>query len=122
MLETERLAAQEPKSGKVLISPKDTEKMTSSQTEASAFRITVQPSARTFTADAGETILAAAIRQGIGMPYGCKDGACGSCKCRKLEGSVVHGAHQSKALSEEEEANGFILSCCGVAQSDLVLE
>ena len=96
--------------------------MSSSKTTASAFQITVQPSARTFTAEAGETILAAAIRQGIGMPYGCKDGACGSCKCRKIEGSVVHSAHQSKALSDEEEASGLILTCCATAHSDLVLE
>jgi len=48
-------------------------------------------SGRSFQVDPGEAILAAAIRQGIGMPYGCKDGACGSCKCRKLEGRVKHG-------------------------------
>ena len=96
--------------------------MSSSKTGVSGFRITVQPSARAFTADAGETILAAAIREGVGMPYGCKDGACGSCKCKKIEGLVVHGAHQSKALSDEEEAKGFILSCCAVALSDLILE
>jgi CDP-4-dehydro-6-deoxyglucose reductase len=35
---------------------------------------------------------------------------------------VVHGAHQSKALSPEEEAAGFVLTCCGVPQSDVVLE
>ena len=47
-------------------------------TPASAFQVTVQPSGRAFTVEAGEAILAAAIRQGIGLPYGCKDGACGS--------------------------------------------
>jgi CDP-4-dehydro-6-deoxyglucose reductase len=87
-----------------------------------SFQITVLPSGRVFAAEPGEAVLAAGIRQGIGMPYGCRDGACGSCKCRKLEGSVVLGHHQSKALSAEEEANGFILTCCSVAQSDLVLE
>ena len=56
------------------------------------------------------------------MPYGCKDGACGSCKCKKLEGVVVHGPHQSKALSAEEEAAGYILTCCGVPQTDVVIE
>ena len=96
--------------------------MTSSTAGTAAFQITVQPSGRSFTAEAGETILNAAIRQGIGMPYGCKDGACGSCKCKKLEGSVRHGTHQAKALSDEEEARGAILSCCAVALSDLVLE
>ena len=87
-----------------------------------SFQITVQPSGRSFTADSTETLLAAGIRQGIGLPYGCKDGACGSCKCQKIEGAVVHGVHQSKALSEEEEAQGLILTCCATAQSDLILE
>jgi len=96
--------------------------MSSSDHTSPGFEITVTPSGRTFTALPGETILAAGIRAGVGMPYGCKDGACGSCKCKKLEGTVTHGAHQSKALSDEEEALGFVLTCCGVAQSAVVLE
>ncbi len=87
-----------------------------------SFSITVEPSGRSFSAEPGETMLAAGIRQGIGLPYGCKDGACGSCKCRKLSGTVEHGPHQSKALSADEEAAGFVLTCCGVPQSDVVLE
>jgi CDP-4-dehydro-6-deoxyglucose reductase, E3 len=86
------------------------------------FQISVQPSGRTFESQPDEAILAAGIRQGIGLPYGCKDGACGSCKCKLISGSVAHGPHQSKALSAEEEAAGYVLTCCGVAQSDLVLE
>jgi CDP-4-dehydro-6-deoxyglucose reductase len=86
------------------------------------FQITVEPSGRQFSANTDETLLAAGIRQGIGLPYGCKDGACGSCKCKKLSGTVVHGTHQSKALSPEEEAAGFVLTCCGVPHSDVVLE
>jgi CDP-4-dehydro-6-deoxyglucose reductase len=86
------------------------------------FQITVEPSGRGFTANPDESLLAAGIRQGIGLPYGCKDGACGSCKCKKLSGTVVHGTHQSKALSAEEEAQGYVLTCCGVATSDVVLE
>jgi CDP-4-dehydro-6-deoxyglucose reductase len=96
--------------------------MTSAPAPAGPFQVTVQPSGRSFAVNPDEAILAAAIRQGIGMPYGCKDGACGSCKCRKLEGTVVHGPHQSKALSPEEEAAGFILTCCGVPQTDILLE
>lgn len=89
---------------------------------AQNFQVTVQPSGRTFSAGADEAILSAAIRAGIGLPYGCKDGACGSCKCRKLSGTVVHGPHQTKALSPEEEAAGLVLTCCATAQSDVVLE
>ena len=87
-----------------------------------SFNITVQPSGRTFVAQADEALLAAAIRQGIGLPYGCKDGACGSCKCKKLEGTTTQGTHQLKALSAEEAEQGFILTCCAVAHSDVVIE
>ena len=86
------------------------------------YTITVQPSARTFDAEPGETLLAAGIRQGIGLPYGCKDGACGSCKCKKLAGTMQIGPHQAKALSAEEEAQGYVLTCCGTPTSDVVLE
>ena len=87
-----------------------------------SFNITIQPSGRSFIAQADEPLLAAAIRQGIGLPYGCKDGACGSCKCKKMEGTITQGTHQIKALSLEEAAQGFILTCCAVAHTDLVLE
>jgi CDP-4-dehydro-6-deoxyglucose reductase, E3 len=87
-----------------------------------SFNITVQPSGRAFTATSDETLLAAGLRQGIGLPYGCKDGACGSCKCKKISGDVTHGTHQEKALSAEEAANGFVLTCCATAHSDVVLE
>jgi CDP-4-dehydro-6-deoxyglucose reductase len=86
------------------------------------FTVTVQPSGRTFSVDRDEPILTAAIRQGVGLPYGCKDGACGSCKSKLLEGRVIHGVHQSKALSAEEEAAGWILTCQAAAQSDVVVE
>ena len=84
--------------------------------------VTLKPAERSFTVERDERILAAAIRQGIGLPYGCRDGACGSCKCRLLEGRVIHGAHQQKALSSDEEAAGFILTCCATPQSDCVVE
>jgi len=85
-------------------------------------QITLKPADRVFGVDPDEHILAAAIRQGIGLPYGCRDGACGSCKSRLLEGRVVHGTHQVKALSAEEEAAGFTLTCCAAAQTDVVIE
>jgi CDP-4-dehydro-6-deoxyglucose reductase len=86
------------------------------------FTVTVQPSGRSFTVDRDEPILQAAIRQGVGLPYGCKDGACGSCKSRLLEGRVIHGAHQHKALSVEEEEAGYTLTCCAAPQTDVVIE
>ena len=86
------------------------------------FHVSILPSGREFDAGADESMLAAGIRQGIGLPYGCKDGACGSCKCKKISGTVRQGPHQLKALSEAEAAAGYVLTCCGFAQSDVVLE
>jgi len=107
---------------RLVASAKDTQIMTNAADIPPNFQISIEPSGRSFAVAPGETILAAGIRQGINMPYGCKDGACGSCKCKKLSGSVTHGAHQSKALSDAEAASGFILTCCATATSDVVLE
>ena len=87
-----------------------------------SFTVTVQPSGRSFSVERDEPVLVAAIRQGIGLPYGCKDGACGSCKSRLLEGRVIHGTHQLKALAPAEEAAGLILTCRAAPQTDLVIE
>ena len=86
------------------------------------FQITLQPAGRQFEVQRDEAILPAAIRQGIGLPYGCRDGACGSCKSKLIEGRVIHGAHQLKALSVDEESAGFILTCCATPQTDCVVE
>lgn len=87
-----------------------------------SFNVTVQPANRSFTVERDESVLAAAIRQNIGLPYGCRDGACSSCKSRLLEGRVLHGVHQAKALTPLEEEAGFMLTCCATPQSDLVIE
>lgn len=87
-----------------------------------SFTVTIVPAERSFTVDRDEPILAAAIRQGVGMPYGCRDGACGSCKSKLVQGRVIHGAHQAKALSEAEEQAGYILACCATPQTDCTVE
>ena len=84
--------------------------------------VIVRPAERSFQVERDEPILTAAIRAGIGLPYGCKDGACGTCKSRLLEGRVIHGAHQLKALSVAEEDAGLILPCCATPQTDCVIE
>ncbi|MDR2128354.1 MAG: CDP-6-deoxy-delta-3,4-glucoseen reductase [Burkholderiaceae bacterium] len=87
-----------------------------------SFTITVQPSGRSFVAEPGESLLAASIRQNIGLPYSCKEGACGACKCRKLAGEVTHGPYQERLLSAADVAAGFVLTCRAVAQSDVTLQ
>ncbi len=85
------------------------------------FQITVQPSGHQFQCDADETVLAAAVRAGVGLPYGCKNGACSSCKGKVVSGSVTHKPHQRRALTEEEETAGMALFCCALPHSDLVI-
>jgi len=86
------------------------------------FQITVQPSGHQFTCDEDETILAAAMRAGVGLPYGCKNGACSSCKGKVISGNVTHKPHQQRALTEEEAAAGMSLFCCATPHADLVIE
>ncbi|MBV8665210.1 MAG: CDP-6-deoxy-delta-3,4-glucoseen reductase [Burkholderiaceae bacterium] len=86
------------------------------------YQVTVQPSGRQFSCDEGETVLAAAIRAGVGLPYGCKNGACGSCKGKLVAGSITQGHHQERALSAAEAANGQALFCCAVPHGDLTIE
>jgi len=87
-----------------------------------SYQVTVQPSGRQFVAEADETILDAALRQGLTMPYGCKDGACGACKGHVQSGRVDHGKAQAHALKDDEKAAGMALYCCAKAQSDLIIE
>jgi CDP-4-dehydro-6-deoxyglucose reductase len=85
------------------------------------FQVTVRPSGHTFEVDADETILAAALRQGVGLPYGCKNGACGSCKGSVTDGTFVQGEHADRALSRQEALEGKALFCCTNATSDLTI-
>jgi CDP-4-dehydro-6-deoxyglucose reductase len=87
-----------------------------------SFQITVQPSGHQFSCDDDETVLTAALRAGIGLPYGCKNGACGSCKGRIVQGSVTHKPHQQRALTPEEAEQGMSLLCCATTKGDLVIE
>ena len=85
-------------------------------------QVTLKTSGKQFTVDSEESILEAALRQGINLPYGCKNGACGSCKGKILEGQLSHGQHSEGALSRAEETAGSILFCCAHPQSDLLIE
>ncbi|MDR1889389.1 MAG: CDP-6-deoxy-delta-3,4-glucoseen reductase [Zoogloeaceae bacterium] len=85
-------------------------------------QITVQPCGATYTAEADETLLDAALRQGITIPYGCKNGACSACKASVLAGEVDPGPYQPHALNEQEIAAGKVLLCCAHAKSDLTIE
>jgi len=84
--------------------------------------VTIQPSGQQFQVEDGEAVLAAALRQGLVLPYGCKNGACGTCKGKIVSGTVDFGVYQPKALPDEDKARGKALFCQAKPLSDLVIE
>jgi CDP-4-dehydro-6-deoxyglucose reductase len=85
-------------------------------------QITIRPSGHVFQAQDGETVLEAALREGYMLPYGCRNGACGSCKGKVAEGTVDHGKSQDSVLSAAERQLGAALFCQARPLSDLVIE
>ena len=86
------------------------------------FSVTVRPSGRTFSVEDDETVLEAALRSGVGLPYGCKNGACGTCRGKLVAGQLVHRTQSSTALSADDEAKGIALFCSSRPLSDVVSE
>jgi CDP-4-dehydro-6-deoxyglucose reductase, E3 len=85
-------------------------------------QITIKPSEHSFACDDGETVLAAAMRADLMIPYGCRNGACGTCKGRILDGAVDYGAHQPGTLTEAEKAQGLALFCVAKPKTPLTIE
>ena len=86
------------------------------------FQITVEPSRHVFEAGADEPILEAALRHGLMVPYGCRDGVCGACRSKVLSGQVAYGKIPPVGLGPAERESGYALLCCARAQSDVVIE
>ena len=66
----------------------------------------------------GETVADASYRLGINIPLDCRDGACGTCKCR-VDSGLRLGDYIDDALTEDEAAQGFVLACQMVPKSDM---
>jgi CDP-4-dehydro-6-deoxyglucose reductase len=85
------------------------------------YQVTIQPSGRAFTVRQTESVLEAALRQGIILPYGCRNGDCGSCLGTVLSGTVRYPGDPPPALAAAENAEGKALFCQARAASDLVI-
>jgi len=86
------------------------------------FQISTQPGAQSFTASADQTVLEAALAAGLLLPYGCRDGACGTCKGRVVSGNLEQGQVSDSALTDQERDAGYALLCQARPRSDLILE
>ncbi|MBP6368020.1 MAG: CDP-6-deoxy-delta-3,4-glucoseen reductase [Nitrosomonas sp.] len=85
-------------------------------------QIIIQPSGHVLTVESGETILEAALREGFSLPYGCRNGSCGICKGKIIQGTVDYGRHNEETLTADEKQAGKALFCCASPLSDLVIE
>ena len=83
------------------------------------FKITVKTSGRNFTANEDESVLTAALRHGVMLPYSCKNGTCASCKGQLLSGDIHYPFHPPTGLDEGEAEAGQVLLCQAAAKSDL---
>jgi CDP-4-dehydro-6-deoxyglucose reductase, E3 len=84
-----------------------------------SFKIRVPVSGHEFTAEENETILDAALRQGIGLPYGCRNGACGKCAGEVISGTTEYRNENLRAQAKKEQEAGKTLFCQACATSNL---
>jgi CDP-4-dehydro-6-deoxyglucose reductase, E3 len=70
----------------------------------------------------GETLLEAGLREGLALPYECRNGACGVCLCSVEHGTVSHRPYQRSALPDSLKAQGKALMCCAMPLGDTVIE
>ena len=85
-------------------------------------KVRVLPGGHEFTVKAEESVLDAALRQGVTLPYGCRNGTCGSCKGKVISGHVAYGESIPVALTEEERAQGLALFCQARPVDDVTIE
>jgi len=88
----------------------------------SARTVAVHPDERIIAARAGESILDAGLREGLPMPFECRNGGCGVCKARLLRGEVRLQPYQESALTPAELAAGKTLLCCAEPLGDVEIE
>lgn len=86
-----------------------------------AYKVTIQPSGHSFEAEENEPILDAAMRQGVDLPYGCRNGVCRSCMGYVLSGQVRY-LNTPAALNELSDKKDTALFCMAIAMSDLLIQ
>jgi NAD(P)H-flavin reductase/ferredoxin len=83
--------------------------------------VSITPHGWTFDVKDGETVLDAALRQGVSLRYGCRHGNCSTCKYEVIDGDVDVGIASPYSLPEPERAEGMALLCCAYPLTDIVI-
>lgn len=84
--------------------------------------VTIQPSGHEFFVEGNDTLLEAALRNGVSLNYGCSNGNCGDCKARLVSGEVKKVHAHDYVLKQAEKDNGVILLCSYAPVNDVVVE
>lgn len=87
-----------------------------------SYSVRIESTEHVFKVEEGESVLDAALRQSITLPYGCRGGGCGACKGKLLEGSVSYPDGLPGGISQDDHDKGFALFCQAVPNSNLVVE
>jgi len=88
----------------------------------SEFAVQINGGAHTLRASTSESLLQAALKQGLPFPHNCRVGGCGECKCRLVSGQVKELTDKSYLLSAQEIQSNVILACQSQPRSDVVIE
>lgn len=87
-----------------------------------SYTVTVEPTGEEIEVEEDQTILQAALRQGVWLPFACGHGTCATCKVQVVEGDVDVGEASPFALMDMERDEGKVLACCATVSSDVVIE
>ncbi|WP_217126068.1 NADH:ubiquinone reductase (Na(+)-transporting) subunit F [Hydrogenophilus thiooxidans] len=87
-----------------------------------SFELTIEPLGYSCAIEEDQTLLDAALRNGIYIPHACGHGLCGTCKVKVVEGDVDFGEASPFALMDFEREEGVALACCAKPLSDVVIE
>lgn len=87
-----------------------------------SYTLTIEPTGEQIDVEEGQTVLQAALRQGVWLPFACGHGTCATCKVQVIEGDVEIGDASPFALMDIERDEGKVLACCATLQSDATIE
>jgi ferredoxin len=85
------------------------------------FAMIVQPGEHFVAVRVGESLLEAALRAGLPLPRSCRNGTCRACLCRLESGEVTYRV-EWPGVTAEEKAEGWVLPCVALAQSDVIID
>ena len=87
-----------------------------------SYQVTIEPIGTTIEVEEDQTILDAALRQGVWLPFACGHGTCGTCKVQVTDGYYDVGEASPFALMDLEREEHKVLACCCKPESDMTIE